>query len=232
MRLGRLLVLLLVAGLLAMPARAGIFGKKKPKPDPLQRVPELLGIVKNSQDESERSDAAEELRKYEPQQFPDIVPALISVLQTDPKPGVRIQAISTLAKLRPVSQEVGMAIEEALAKDSSMRVRIQARSSLMSYHWAGYRTPKKDEKSPTTKEPPLAPPVPEPTPSPPEKGMKKKGMATPPAPQPLPPNLEPDPPPAVSGPIIPQRMPLGPSVPPKIIEPVKPKEGPDLGSPY
>ncbi|MFM7152349.1 MAG: hypothetical protein ACKO23_21180, partial [Gemmataceae bacterium] len=41
---------------------------------------------------------------------------------------------------------------------SSMRVRLQARSALLSYHWAGYRNGKKDDV------PPLTPPGKEPPP--------------------------------------------------------------------
>src|SRR5437762_283646 len=135
----RCLVILLSAALLAVPARAGIIFKKKPKPEPAQRVPELLELARTSPDESKRSDAVDEMRKYDPQQFPDMVPVLLGVLQNDAKPSVRISAVSTLAHFRPVSQEVGQALEQALAKDSSMRVRLQARSSLLQYRWAGYR---------------------------------------------------------------------------------------------
>jgi hypothetical protein len=155
----RILALVTTAALLAPPVQAGlIFGKKKAAPiDPKQRVPELLGVVKASPDEHKRSQAAEELRKYDPQAFPDLVPVLLDVLINDPKPSVRIEAAQTLGKLRPISQAVGQALEQALARDTSMRVRLQARSSLLQYHWSGYRSPKKDvNPPPQTKEPPLA----------------------------------------------------------------------------
>ena len=192
----RTLLLVMCAMLLATPLRAGFlpFGKKKPKPDPAQRVPELLGLVKSSPDESKRSDAADELRKYEPQQFPEMIPTLLDVMQTDQKPGVRMSAMSTLSKYRPVSVEIGLAFEQVLAKDTSMRVRLSARQTLLSYHLAGYRTPKDEKKG--TKEPPLAPPVPSNT------GAN--------APAPLPP-IE-TVPPAVST-TTPQRMPVGPPQP-------------------
>src|SRR5262245_40560520 len=154
---------LVTAAALTTPVHAGIFfNKKKPAPvDPNQRVPELLKIVKTSPDEHKRSLAAEELRKYDPQTFPDIVPVLIDILGSDAKPSVRTEAAQTLGKRRPISQAVGQALEQAVAKDNSMRVRLQARSSLLQYHWSGYRTPKKDPNPPPqTKEPPLAPPLP------------------------------------------------------------------------
>src|SRR5262245_25737438 len=159
--LRRALVCLIAAVLLCADARAGLgLFKKKPPPmiDPAKRVPELLGIAKTGTDEDERADAIEELRKFDPQAFPDIVPTLLDVLQNDPKPTVRAEAVSTLAKLRPVSQAVGQALEQTLSRDTSMRVRIQARSALLQYHWAGYRTPKKDAVPPPDgKDPP--PPV-------------------------------------------------------------------------
>src|SRR5438105_2608466 len=121
----------------AAPAPAGLFGKRK-KPDPAQRVPELVQVLKADRDDRKRSEAAEELRQYDPGQFPQIVPALVDALQTDPKPGVRIEAAHTLGKLRPVSQPAGQALEKAAGHDASLRVRLQARTALMFYHMAGY----------------------------------------------------------------------------------------------
>lgn len=158
---GQYLLATLLTAVALTPAHAGIlFGRKKPPADPSQRVPELVGQVKSSPDEHKRSQAAEELRKYDPQAFPDMIPVLLDVLAHDPKAPVRAEAAHSLGKLRPVSVAVGQALEQALAKDKSMRVRIQARSALLQYHWAGYRTPKKNALPPQTQEPPLAPPLP------------------------------------------------------------------------
>jgi hypothetical protein len=233
----RVLLLVLTAMLLAGPARAGILFKKKPKVDPVQRVPELIGIVKSSPDESKRSEAAEELRKYDSQQFPEMIPTLLDVLQTDAKPSVRLSAMSTLMKYRPVSQEIGQAIEQALAKDASMRVRLQARKSLLEYHWAGYHSPKKDDPKPS-KEPVLPTPLPSPQLPPPQ--PLPPVVTVPPTPiktQPVAPS-----PPAPS--TAPQRMPIGPplnsssSIKPAALpkltpgtSPVK-SDGPELGSPF
>src|SRR5262245_58528340 len=113
---------------LAGPTYAGIFfGKKNKKPSPAERVPELLAQVKTDGDESKRTAAAQELRQYDPGQFPMIVPVLIDVLHNDSKPGVRAEAAQSLGKMRPISQQAGMALDQALANDSSMRVRLQAR---------------------------------------------------------------------------------------------------------
>jgi hypothetical protein len=147
----RLFVLLVLIPALTPSAHAGIlFGRKKDKPDPKVRVPELVTVLKSDKDADKRSHAAEELRTFDLAQFPEIVPALIDALQNDPKPSVRIEAVQSLGKLRPVSQVVGEALEQALAKDASMRVRLQARSTLLQYHWAGYRSGKKTDVPPLT----------------------------------------------------------------------------------
>lgn len=151
------LVALVMLPVLAGPSYAGIFfGKKNKKITPAERVPELLAQVKSDGDESKRAAAAQELRQYDPGQFPMIVPVLVDVLLSDGKPIVRSEAAQSLGKIRPISQQAGMALEQALSNDSSMRVRLQARSSLLQYHWGGYRSVRKDDLVPQTKEPPLA----------------------------------------------------------------------------
>jgi hypothetical protein len=171
MRACRFFLVVPLALALGVPARAGIiFGKHANKPTPAERVPELIITVKTDKDESKREAAAEELRQYNTKDFPDIVPILIDVLLHDPKPGVRAEAAESLGKIRPVSQDAGWALEKALADDGSMRVRLQARSSLMQYHWAGYHGTKTDGPSIQTPEPPLAPlngkaPAPAPVPA-------------------------------------------------------------------
>jgi hypothetical protein len=137
-------------------ATAGILWGKKAKPTPAEYVPELIRTLKNDGDERKRCAAAEELRQYDPLQFPDMVPALIDALLVDKKPSVRAEAAQSLGKLRPVTTPVGAALEQALAKDTSMRVRLQARSSLLQYRWAGYAPKGKDEAPSQSKEPPLA----------------------------------------------------------------------------
>jgi hypothetical protein len=161
---------MLLAGLgLAWCASSGeaqLFGKKNKTP-PQQRVPELIGIVKLDKDNHKRESAAEELRQYDPAQFPEIIPVLIDVLQTDPSVGVRIEAATSLGRLRPISVPAGQALEKAASSDSNLRVRLQARTSLTYYQLSGYHTPKAGNPKevttgpalkggPTTDEPPLA----------------------------------------------------------------------------
>jgi hypothetical protein len=232
----RLLLVLVLVPVLAAPLSAGIIFGKKGKPTPAERVPELLGIAKADGDENKRSAAVEELRQYDPAQFPDIIPTLIDVLQNDKKPGVRAEAAQTLGKLRPVSQQVGMALEQSLAKDPSMRVRLQARSALLSYHWAGYHGGKKEDTPPQSKEPPLAgPPTPlppmSPTPVPPPSGSRVAPPLTPPPvvspPPTTPPAPSPPPPMIETNPTV-RPLPVGPATVPAT--PPK-QEGPELPPP-
>jgi hypothetical protein len=197
-----------LATMLAEPGRAGIiFGRKKDKIEPKNRVPELIATLKNDKDADHRMHAAEELRNYDPAVFPEIIPALVAALQGDAKSSVRIEAAQSLGKIRPVNQAAGEALERAVSGDSAMRVRLQARSTLMHYHWAGYRSGKAGEvpplvppksgenlppairttpgvttpRGPTSKEPPLAPVDRTPTPA----------LRPVPAPTPLPVEVKP-----------------------------------------
>jgi len=182
-------------------------------------VPELITLALTSGDENKRSEAVEELRQYDPGQFPQIVPALIEVLTNDKKPAVRAEAAQSLGKLRPISQQAGQALEQALSKDPSVRVRLQARSSLLQYHWAGYRNDGKPANValPQTKEPPLAVPSTKEPPllSPIPQAMTKPAAipAAPPAPLP----------PIVNTTSNPQPLPKGPQQSPPHEE-----KGPDL----
>src|SRR5947209_19796062 len=99
MRLWRLSLILLTTGALTLPASAGIIFGKKTKPNPAERVPQLIVAVKTDKDESKRLSAAEELRQYDPAAFPDIVPVLIDVMMNDDKPSVRSEAAERLGKM-------------------------------------------------------------------------------------------------------------------------------------
>jgi hypothetical protein len=157
----RLLLMVLVPAYLSTPASGGIFFNKQGKVNPATRVPNLIMTLRADQDDHKREKAAQELRNFDSGQFPEIVPNLIETAHNDPKSGVRMEAVTTIGKLRPVSQQAGLALEQVIDKDSSMRVRLHARSVLVQYYLAGYRSSKTDE-APTlnnkTGEPPLADP--------------------------------------------------------------------------
>ena len=155
----RLLIVPVVVASLQAPAQAGIFFRRTPKPDPAERVPALLATLRGDPDERKRANAAEELRHYDPKSYPDLLPSLVNALQADPSSAVRNEAASSIGKLRPISQLAGYALEQALANDSSMRVRMAARSALWQYHLYGYRSNRPAEGGNNqTSEPPLATP--------------------------------------------------------------------------
>lgn len=220
----------LVAALVA-PAPAGIFFWKHTKPSPAERVSQLLVTLKTDSDDGKRASAAKELRGFDPSSFPEIVPILIDVLKHDQKPAVRAEVVQTLGKLRPISQEAGMALEEA-AGDPSWRVRWQARQALLGYRISGYRSPPKpEEASPSggaqnIGRVPAEPPVKRATVLPVPKA--RPGLV----PKETPPPPLADPPQATPAP---QRVPKGSATPvpaevPKLQKPppTLPDEGPDL----
>jgi hypothetical protein len=113
-------------------ADAGIFSRKE-KPSPSIQVMELLKTLKNNPSTGERSRAAEDLRDFDAQAFPEIVPALINALQNDSSSSVRRQAAESLGKIRPTSVEAQQALEQAEKQDDSMLVRWKARTALLGY---------------------------------------------------------------------------------------------------
>lgn len=184
------MLMLLVLLAWSCPVHAQLFGKKQ-KPNPTQRVPELILIVKTDLDERKRAQAAEELRDYDTAVFTEIVPVLADVLLQDKKVSVRLEALGSLAKIRPVSAQAGKAIEKAAADDDSLRVRLQAKTALPKYHLAGYssKTPPPPAKGTVqTAEPPLAAPKVQPP--------TTTTTVNPPSTVPIPPVVPPPPPPA------------------------------------
>lgn len=229
----RLFLLVLVVQLSwARPASAGIFFHKS-KPDPAQRVPELIGILRGDANDSKRESAAEELRQYDPKTFPEIVPVLIQALQSDSKAAVRSEAAQSLGKLRPISQEAGMALQMAASNDAALRVRLQARTALLQYQISGFRSKSSGaELSPTSQEPPLASPVEAPpviTPMPtPSRIAPVPATATPSASKASPPLTSVARPMPAGTP----SSPLVPTDPPKLRAPPSPDDGPVLNAPF
>lgn len=180
--------LLIATVVLALPAWSGTAHAqllfKKQRPTPSQRVPELILSIKTEGDERRRALAAEELRDFDTRTFSEIVPVLVDVLHRDPKVNVRLEALNSLARIRPVSQSVGQALEHAAANDESWRVRLQARSALVRYNLVGMVSgvSRSEQPSgfPTTQEPPLAEPTPAPTAKAPPANVPVPAVAFPP----------------------------------------------------
>ena len=184
--------------------------------DPRARMPELVAILRSDPDERKRTAAADELREYDSKSYPEIVPALVEAAGKDAKYGVRSEALSSLSRIRPVSQAAGQALEQAAANDPHWPNRMHAKSSLVRYHWAGYTSSGQDASAKganePTKEAPKGnlPPVTT-IPSP------QAGMQPPPqnpyagnSPYPISPNQRPNPTPAVttSRPNVPNNPPI------------------------
>jgi hypothetical protein len=146
--------MLFLGGALISQVQAGILFSKKPAGNPNERVPELIVDLQNNGDEEKRINAAAELRLYDTVQFPDIVPVLIHVLINDANPSVRAEAAASLSKIRPVTTEIKITLENAMKTDASLRVRIQARTSLLQYNLAGFRTPQIPASNNQSVEPP------------------------------------------------------------------------------
>ncbi len=142
--LRRLLMVPIVAVLLAAPAPAGFFNRK-PKPNPAERVPELINALRTGTDESKRQEAADELKQYDPNAYPQILPALIEALSKDGSTAVRSEAAASIARMRPINQQAGYALEQAQNNDPSLRVRMSARQGLLQYNLVGYRGGKPPE---------------------------------------------------------------------------------------
>lgn len=154
----RLLVVALLAFSATTPLQAGIFRTKKP--DPTIHVPELITALKTDKDERVRANAAAELRDYDGKTFPDILPTLIDALGNDASPLVRAEAAESIGAVRPITNKAGYALEQALANDKSMLVRISVRMALSRYRFLGFiGVSKADLPMAQTKEPPLAKPT-------------------------------------------------------------------------
>ena len=156
MRYQQWLLVLVVALGLSRSATAGIF-TRKPKVEPAEQVPTLVMQLKTDKDEGKRQAAAEELRNFDPKAFTEIMTVLVDALTRDTAVGVRVEAASSIAKLRPINQQAGFALEQAASNDPSMRVRMAARQSLWQYHLVGYRSSKPAESD--AKGPALTPPA-------------------------------------------------------------------------
>lgn len=231
----RFLLVCLLQLSVSWPASAGIFFNRQPKVNPEQRVQELIVILKTDTNEGKRASAAGELRQFETKTFPFIVPILIDALQTDPKAGVRVEAAESLGKIRPISQEAGRALEQALAKDASMRVRLTARTSLWQYQLGGYRSGKEEgpviQDPATSKEPPLAESIDANAVPLPGSAVQPLPIVTPNAGKPMAPVVEPKLAPLPSTSMA-RPMPLGPAAPAWIpARPAKPEPAPSNSGP-
>src|SRR5262245_11422897 len=131
------LPLVVLTTLIAAAASAGPIADwldRKSRPTGPEQVLALISTLQNDANPSKRARAAEDLAHFDGQTFPEIMPALINCLQHDASPSVRRDAAQALGRLKPASQEIAQALDQAIAHDDSALVRFQARTSRLGYH--------------------------------------------------------------------------------------------------
>ncbi|MBX9585383.1 MAG: HEAT repeat domain-containing protein, partial [Gemmataceae bacterium] len=155
-------LLLTLAGLaVAGPAGAGMFERK---PKTAAQVKRLADGLRADGDEKRRRAAVAELREADPRVLPDVIPALVGVLQRDPSAAVRADAAEAIGSFKTAFPVAGAALEAAAEADPSAAVRDAAQQALWEYHLNGYRSLKgADGIAGQTAEPPLAKRPPKPT---------------------------------------------------------------------
>jgi len=196
----RLVLVSLITLALTAPAQGGLF-KRSSKPDPAVHVPALIQTLKTDKDERARASAASDLHEYDGKAFPEILPALMEALASDPSPSVRAEAAESIGKIRPISTQAGYALEQARDNDRSTVVKLTARTALMKYRILGVIGGRPESAVMQTAEPPLAaglstktlpsPTILRPTPAPvPVSGPVMPPSTTPAAPPAVPPGSE------------------------------------------
>jgi hypothetical protein len=123
------------------------------KPLSLERMGQLLTILRSDLNEDNRAQAAQELSRADGAQYPEVASYLIEALRHDPKPAVRSEALESLVRLRPITAQAGKAIDAA-KEDASFKVRWKARTASRTYHAAGYQDPGSEKKPAPAPAPP------------------------------------------------------------------------------
>lgn len=141
--------------LIASSANAGPF-RRTVKPDPATQVPALLESLKNDKDDRARARAAAALDEFDAKAFPDILPALAQALAVDPSSSVREEAASAIGKIRPITPQAGFALEQSLANEKTITVKLAVRKALLQYRILGYFGGIKAEFASQSSEPPVA----------------------------------------------------------------------------
>ena len=137
----RLAILITLITLTPLVPAAGFLppSRKVKTPDDT-KISAWISVLLEDPDETKRINAAIELRNIDPKNHPDAIEALMEALKSDKRPSVRAEAANSLGRIRGGQDLAGPVLEEALANDGSMRVRLQARSALMGLYLSGYRS--------------------------------------------------------------------------------------------
>lgn len=165
----RFLLLIPVALVSVLPVQGagGIIFNRKPNtpaapsasaPKVEDRTAGYISILRGDKDERRRIAAADMLSRFDLRQHPQAGMALIEALQQDQSERVRIEVAKALGRTRPMTQQVGQALEFAFETDASKNVKIAARNALMPFIQGGYKTGQLAQTTPTP--PPAVQPAP------------------------------------------------------------------------
>ncbi len=121
------------------PRLRSLFERKKKDDEAPTKVKQLLETLKTDTDEKKRKAAAEGLGENDPRGNPELMTGLITSLRQDPAISVRTAAADSIGKLKPVSAQAGVALEDAVQADPSDEVRKAAQGALFQYHLNGYK---------------------------------------------------------------------------------------------
>lgn len=94
------------------------------------KIHNLLEVLQHHVSSSQRVKAARELRSYDWQCHPDVVPVLADVLLIDCEKKVRKAVAETLAKLHPCDPTAQVALEQAAISDPDFWTRKRSRKAL------------------------------------------------------------------------------------------------------
>lgn len=134
-----LLAALVLSGLIGSASGGVLFNRKSKQKPAADGAGDGVRILRTDPDERRRAAAAEELSKIDLKKNPTAGVALLEAVQRDPSSVVRTQAAESLGKLRPLTVQVGRALEEAFNSDPAQSVRLAARNSLTQYVQAGFQ---------------------------------------------------------------------------------------------
>ncbi|MFO0863751.1 MAG: hypothetical protein U0744_03685 [Gemmataceae bacterium] len=163
--------LALSVSLAAAPAQAQIFFKK-PRPAPetpqpsvptpqqaaameRQKIVEAMNAAKSDPDERKRSRAIAGLESIDAKAYPEVLAALSEIASRDAQAHIRADAMSSLARIRPMSGVAAQTLEKAAEGDASWRNRVHAKTLSLRYNLT-YR-PNKDEPVVASTAPPASP---------------------------------------------------------------------------
>jgi len=225
----RLVLVVAVLPSLAVPSSAGIFfNRKSRQQNQGDKVQALIQTARSDRSERRREAAVEELREYDPNMYPEIIPLLIEKVQNDPSSDVRQEAAASLGKLRVATPQANMALQQAQSNDSSRSVRKEAKkwlANIKNQIMPNEQGNGQGNPVVTTEEPPLAGPHDPVIVRQPPRTVNSVPTSRPVV-RPSGPVTGPELPAPNAGPTLPRPLPKGPTQPPLV-----PSSTPDLVKP-